>query len=204
MLRVSFSPAPEYVEADYWNRAFPTPPRHQERGCYCYCSCVEPLPSYLVAARFLKADYHYTTTIWLTAIGSTAKEQHTTLGPKFRCSNKIIITRRSVHRFEWFLMDLTNCFRSFRWARSQRRRSNSKTRLKCAAHNIWKTRTQRALRARFVLAISWIMFWIQHEFKAKLRAQNGAKGAKERPKLSQEGAKMSHATLNKYEQFMNN
>ena len=29
MLRVSFSPAPECVEADCWNRAFPTPPCHQ-------------------------------------------------------------------------------------------------------------------------------------------------------------------------------
>ena len=38
MLRVSFSPVPECVEADCWNRAFSTPPRHQERGyCYCYC-----------------------------------------------------------------------------------------------------------------------------------------------------------------------
>ena len=29
MLRVSFSPAPECVVADCWNRAFPTPPCHQ-------------------------------------------------------------------------------------------------------------------------------------------------------------------------------
>ena len=29
MLRVSFSPAPECVVADCWNRVFPTPPCHQ-------------------------------------------------------------------------------------------------------------------------------------------------------------------------------
>ena len=29
MLRVSFSPAPECVVADCWNRAYPTPPCHQ-------------------------------------------------------------------------------------------------------------------------------------------------------------------------------
>ena len=29
MVRVSFSPAPECVVADCWNRAFPTPPCHQ-------------------------------------------------------------------------------------------------------------------------------------------------------------------------------
>ena len=29
MLRVTFSPAPECVVADCWNRAFPTPPCHQ-------------------------------------------------------------------------------------------------------------------------------------------------------------------------------
>ena len=62
MLWVSFSPAPEYVEADCWNRAFLTPPRAQERG---YRSSFVPLLSYLVAARFLKADYHYTTIIYV-------------------------------------------------------------------------------------------------------------------------------------------
>ena len=34
---------------------------------------VEPLPSYLVAFRFLEADRHYTTTFWLAAVGSTAQ-----------------------------------------------------------------------------------------------------------------------------------
>ena len=29
MLRVSFSPVPEHVVADCWNRGFPTPPCHQ-------------------------------------------------------------------------------------------------------------------------------------------------------------------------------
>ena len=30
MLRVTFSPAPEYVEVDCWNQAFQTPPCHQD------------------------------------------------------------------------------------------------------------------------------------------------------------------------------
>ena len=30
MLRVYFSPAPECVEVHYWNRAFQTPPCHQD------------------------------------------------------------------------------------------------------------------------------------------------------------------------------
>ena len=59
MLRVSFSPVPEHVVADCWNRGFPTPPCHQ-------ATVVIIVMLYLfqkdfVFGNFLEADYHYTT-----------------------------------------------------------------------------------------------------------------------------------------------
>ena len=95
MLRVSFSPVPECVEADCWNRAFSTPPRHQERGyyycCYCCCSFFSSFPLYLIAACFLKTDYHYTTIFQQSSEGrlslhnDNSKKLTSTLGPKFYC-----------------------------------------------------------------------------------------------------------------------
>ena len=68
MLRVSFSPAPDCVDGDYWNRSFSTPTRHQEHRSYCYCSFVVFLfvAFTLVLASFLGGDYHYTTIIFHT------------------------------------------------------------------------------------------------------------------------------------------
>ena len=62
MLRVSFSPVPECVVADCWNRAFPTPPCHQ-------ATVVMIIVLYLfekdfLFGNFLEADCPYTTIFW--------------------------------------------------------------------------------------------------------------------------------------------
>ena len=64
MLRVSFSPAPDCVDGDCWNRSFSTPTRHQEHRSSCYCFVLFAFT--LVLASFLGRDYHYTTIIFHT------------------------------------------------------------------------------------------------------------------------------------------
>ena len=56
MLRVSFSPVPEHVVADCWNRGFPTPPCHQATVIVLYL-----VKKDFLFGNFLEADYHYTT-----------------------------------------------------------------------------------------------------------------------------------------------
>ena len=91
MLRVSFSPAPECVVADCWNRVFPTPigaPGH--RRC-CYFMLYHSY-SILLFGNFLKPDYHYT-----AIFGFCKKEIYMTLGPFF--CNKMVQYLCRTHLF---------------------------------------------------------------------------------------------------------
>ena len=66
MLRVSFSPAPDCVDGDCWNRSFWTPTRHQELRNYIIFRYFFVVAFTLVLASFLGGDYHYTTIIFHT------------------------------------------------------------------------------------------------------------------------------------------
>ena len=68
MLRVSFSPAPEWVDRVCWNRSFSTPPRVQEHRYSSCCYCFSPFTySFLIKAGFLESEFHYTTIFWILA-----------------------------------------------------------------------------------------------------------------------------------------
>ena len=69
MLRVSFSPAPDCVDGDCWNRSFSTPTRHQEHRSCCFVVVFSSFffrCLYFSTAEFLGGDYHYTTFIFHT------------------------------------------------------------------------------------------------------------------------------------------
>ena len=63
LLRVSFSPAPECVVADCWNRAFPSPPCHQTTVVVVIIVVVVVLYFSKGLSRecfCLEGDFHYT------------------------------------------------------------------------------------------------------------------------------------------------
>ena len=80
MLRVSFSPAPECVVADCWNRIFPTPSVHQGTVCFVLYHSY----SILLFGYFLKPDYHYTT------ISGFCKSEKRNIGTKIIVRNKMV------------------------------------------------------------------------------------------------------------------
>ena len=54
MLRVTFSPAPEYVEVDSWNQAFQTPPCHQDGVVVVVVIVVSALTKDYIGKAFLE------------------------------------------------------------------------------------------------------------------------------------------------------
>ena len=71
MLRVSFSPAPECVEADCWNRGFPPPPCHRGLLLLCYTRLHERLRRERVFCKAIYTTLKYLDWTWTDGTDGT-------------------------------------------------------------------------------------------------------------------------------------